>query len=54
MALILTVATTHYEVFDDIDPSLEIEINQVSDGVKILYRMTTKTYDDLPIRPINP
>ena len=35
MALILVVATPHYEICDDVDPNLEKEINQASDGVKI-------------------
>ena len=54
MALIFVVATTHYEICDDVDPNLEKEINQASDGVKMLYRMVRKAYDDLPIRPVKP
>ena len=54
MVLILVVVTTHYKVCDNVDSSLEKGINQVSDGIEILYRITRKAYDDLSIRPVKP
>ena len=45
MVLIFIVATTHYKNCDDVDPNLEKEIDQASDGVKSLYRMVRKAYD---------
>ena len=54
MALILVVSITDYEVSDDVDPSLENETKQASDGIKMIYRMTRKAYDDLLIHPVKP